>query len=141
MRELVRSTRGQSLVEAALSLPILLLLVLGIADLGRFAYYAIAVSNATREAAQLAATEPARGSAEVRARTCQGMSLDGGQCAELITVRCERAGGDCDGVRTPGDARVSVRFSFFLLTGFIADRVGMNPIPLSAEATFPGYTQ
>jgi Flp pilus assembly protein TadG len=49
---LPRSKRGQALVETALVLPILMLLVMGSADLGRVFYYAIAVTNASREAAR-----------------------------------------------------------------------------------------
>src|SRR2546423_751536 len=43
---------GQAIVETALLLPILMLLVMGTADLGRVFYYSIAVTNAAREAAR-----------------------------------------------------------------------------------------
>src|SRR3981081_4888765 len=46
------SRKGQAIVETALLLPILMLLVMGSADLGRVFYYAIAVTNAAREAAR-----------------------------------------------------------------------------------------
>src|SRR2546428_2780973 len=46
------SRRGQAIVETALLLPILMLLVMGSADLGRVFYYSIAVTNAAREAAR-----------------------------------------------------------------------------------------
>ena len=46
------SKKGQALVETALLLPILMLLVMGSADLGRVFYYSIAVTNAAREAAR-----------------------------------------------------------------------------------------
>jgi Flp pilus assembly protein TadG len=46
------SRRGQSIVETALLLPLLMLLVMGSADLGRVFYYSIAVTNAAREAAR-----------------------------------------------------------------------------------------
>src|ERR1700722_2857907 len=46
---------GQSLVELALVLPILLLLMIGIIEVGRFAYYSILVSNAARAGAQYGA--------------------------------------------------------------------------------------
>src|SRR5437667_11417144 len=45
-------SRGQAVVETALLLPILMLLVMGSADLGRVFYYAIAVTNSAREAAR-----------------------------------------------------------------------------------------
>src|ERR1700737_1577006 len=46
------SRKGQAIVETALLLPILMLLVMGSADLGRVFYYAIAVTNSAREAAR-----------------------------------------------------------------------------------------
>ncbi len=45
-------SRGQAVVETALLVPILMLLVMGTADLGRVFYYSIAVTNAAREAAR-----------------------------------------------------------------------------------------
>jgi Flp pilus assembly protein TadG len=47
-----RCRKGQAIVETALLLPILMLLVMGSADLGRVFYYAIAVTNSAREAAR-----------------------------------------------------------------------------------------
>ena len=44
--------RGQSLVELALVLPLLLLLLVGVLEIGRFAYYDILVANAARAGAQ-----------------------------------------------------------------------------------------
>ena len=46
------SRKGQAIVETALVLPILMLLVMGSADLGRVFYYAIAITNSAREAAR-----------------------------------------------------------------------------------------
>lgn len=43
---------GQSLVEFAIILPILLLLILGVFDLGRVIYYYSAISSAAREGAR-----------------------------------------------------------------------------------------
>src|SRR5256886_8978102 len=45
-------SRGQAIVETALLLAMLMLLVMGTADLGRVFYYSIAVTNAAREAAR-----------------------------------------------------------------------------------------
>jgi Flp pilus assembly protein TadG len=47
--------RGQSLVELAFVLPVLLLLLVGIIEIGRFAYYSILVANAARAGAQYGA--------------------------------------------------------------------------------------
>src|ERR1700730_16367545 len=52
--QLVRE-RGQSLVELPVVVPLLLLLLVGIIEIGRFAFYSILVSNAARAGAQYGA--------------------------------------------------------------------------------------
>ena len=47
--------KGQSFVELAFMVPVLLLLTVGVIELGRFAYYAILVANAARAGAQYGA--------------------------------------------------------------------------------------
>jgi Flp pilus assembly protein TadG len=49
-----RKSRGQSLVEAAVTLPFVLLLALGVTDIGRAFYYREAVTNAARQALRTA---------------------------------------------------------------------------------------
>ena len=46
---------GQNLLEFALTLPLLLLLIMGIFDLGRGIYYYSAIHNAAREGARYGA--------------------------------------------------------------------------------------
>jgi len=53
-RNTTTSTSGQSLVEFALVLPVLLLIVLGSLDLGRVFYYEISIANAAREGVRVA---------------------------------------------------------------------------------------
>jgi Flp pilus assembly protein TadG len=53
-----REERGQSLVEVALLMPLLLLIVLGVVDVGRAFAVKSAATNAAREAALYAAREP-----------------------------------------------------------------------------------
>lgn len=50
--------RGQDLVEFAITLPIFMILVFGIIDLGRAAYYYSTLQNASREAARYAIVNP-----------------------------------------------------------------------------------
>jgi Flp pilus assembly protein TadG len=52
MRRQPDGQRGQSLVEAALVLPILIILFLGIAEVGLFMFAQVQVTNATREGAR-----------------------------------------------------------------------------------------
>jgi Flp pilus assembly protein TadG len=56
--------RGQAIVETALLFPLLCLLVLGSADLGRVFYYSMEVTNASREGARFgSAYDPVNGNA------------------------------------------------------------------------------
>ncbi len=52
MRKQSSSERGQSLVEIALILPVILILFLGIAEVGFILYAHVQVANATREGAR-----------------------------------------------------------------------------------------
>src|ERR1700730_8362816 len=47
-RALLRSERGQSLVELALLTPLLLILIIGVVEMGRYASLGILVGNAAR---------------------------------------------------------------------------------------------
>jgi len=53
----LQSEDGQSLVELALTIPLLLLMLMGMAELGQICYGAINVSNAAKAAAQYAAQD------------------------------------------------------------------------------------
>ena len=53
-----RSCRGQNLVEFGLVLPILIIMMLGIVDLGFIYFLRGSVENATREAARYASVHP-----------------------------------------------------------------------------------
>jgi len=59
MKRLVtrRSTRGQSLVEFALVLPIFFLMLFGLIDMGRYVYLNSTLSQAAREAARVGSVE------------------------------------------------------------------------------------
>jgi Flp pilus assembly protein TadG len=60
---------GQSLAEVALLTPLLLLLLVGTIEVGRFAYYSIEVSNAARAAVQYGAQSLADSQDSVRIQT------------------------------------------------------------------------
>ena len=54
MRRLGSPSRGQTVVEVALILPVFVLLLVGIFDLGRAVYASSTINNAAREAGRLA---------------------------------------------------------------------------------------
>jgi Flp pilus assembly protein TadG len=59
MKQLQSAERGQSLVEFALILPILVLLMIGLFDLGRVVFISNSLSDGARHGARHAATDPA----------------------------------------------------------------------------------
>ena len=151
--------RGQSLVEVALMVPVLLLIVLGLVDVGRAFSFKLAVTNAAREAAIHAARNPAVTFADVcqRARTELGAGTVADPCnSQPIVVTCVRGGDVCDAgmdapdysylYRTLGqggaDVAVTVRYDMALLTGYLVGSVfRVNPVSVSASATYPGLGQ
>lgn len=63
-----RAVRGQALVELALVLPLFLLVVLGVFDLGRAIYAANTINNAARDAARVAIVDQRVARVEQEAR-------------------------------------------------------------------------
>jgi Flp pilus assembly protein TadG len=53
----IDKTKGQSLAELAISLPLLLLVVMGVFDLGRGIFYYSTIHNAAREGARFGAVD------------------------------------------------------------------------------------
>jgi Flp pilus assembly protein TadG len=130
---------GQSLVEFALALPVLLLILLGLADFGRAFYYTTAIANAARAGAEYAAKNAGAGATATTigykvcnetglvsysaTATCPGLSV-------TVSPSPPIAGGP--------DVTVTVTYNFQLISSYVVGRiVGGNPIPLRAQATFP----
>ena len=72
-----RPARGQSLVEAALVMPILIMLLLLGVDLGRVFFTTVDLRNAAHEATMLGGTKPEATCAEIKAVVDQQMHRDG----------------------------------------------------------------
>lgn len=150
---------GQSLVEVALTLPILLLLVVGVVDVGRLFAYKIGAINAAREAALLGARDPhaaADGADGIcqRARSELGGAVVPSPCATApIAVSCTRGGVACGTAATvpflyqtdgegAADVTVTVTYQVELLSGYLVGQVfAVNPVPVGATATFGGLGQ
>jgi len=102
---LFRAARGQSLVEFALVIPILLILVFGIIDFGMGLRSYISLTNATREGARFAAVGNPAGaypgdcngstSTSVIGRVC--VAIEGLDLADLNTVSVAYPSGQSPG--------------------------------------------
>ena len=121
----VASDRGQSVVEVALLLPLLVFVLLGGADLARAFAIQLAVQNGARAGAEAAAIDFSPTVAETRARAIDEMSrtpaLRTGDPSMNITVTFKRADGvtDCVGdptVAEPCYATVHVMYTFRTVT-------------------------
>jgi Flp pilus assembly protein TadG len=130
---------GQSLVEFALALPVLLLILLGLADFGRAFFYTTMIANAARSGAEYAATQAGAGAnattigykvcnetgfvAYSPTATCPGLTT-------TVTPSPPIAGGP--------DVTVTVTYSFELISAYLVGRIiGTDPIALRAQATYP----
>ncbi len=102
---LARSGRGQSLVEFALVLPILLIMIFGIIDFGMGLRSYISLTNATREGARFAAVGNPAGtyptdcdgvsSDDVVGRVC--VAIEGLKLADLNSVSVDYPNGTSPG--------------------------------------------
>jgi Flp pilus assembly protein TadG len=115
--------RGQSLVELALALPVLILVLVGVFDLGRAFNAYIVISNAAREGAYYGTLEPFEHDAIVAQAINEAQGSGIVLTADDITVTSTGARG------TP--MRVTVHYDFALITSMIT---GGHTLPLEAHA-------
>lgn len=120
--------RGDSLVELALVLPVLLLILIGILDLGRAVYAYHVVANCAREGARYGVgveNNPAAIAAVVRSAA---VGLDTSQLAVSVTYP------------TQDTIRVEVNYNFRLITPLVAQAIGGQSVTLHSAATmYRGY--
>ena len=133
---------GQSLVEFALALPLLLVILLGLADFGRAFYYTSAITNAARVGAEFAARSTvaspnASFENQLRLKVCNETGFvvynDQSACdSSPIGVPSPQFG--------PGqDAIVTVTYNFSPVSTYLVSRIiGTPTLVLRASATFPG---
>jgi Flp pilus assembly protein TadG len=125
------SLAGQGLVEFALVLPLLLLILIGVLDLGRLSFAAMTVTNAAREGARYGATNPTATSAIVaRAQNeAYGSIISPSQLIVSTPTFPE-------GCALGKPIQVTVTYNFQLITAYV---FGGGTIPLRASAQFPVF--
>ena len=104
---------GQEAVEFALLLPLLLLIVFGVLDLGRAFHAAVVVANASRVGARYAMNYPAD-TAEIKAAA--RAEADG---SGIVLTDGDIAVGCPSGCGSNLPVRVTVTYDFTLVTGFV----------------------
>lgn len=126
MRELWRkTTRGQSLVELAVMMPVLVLILAGILDLGRAYMTLIALRDAAAEGAAYAALHPTDTN-QIVARVADSSSGLVKVDPDMVAVECPEA--------APGQPiTITVRYEYMLLTPVINALVPDGKITMQAQ--------
>ncbi|MGC8947110.1 MAG: TadE/TadG family type IV pilus assembly protein [Anaerolineae bacterium] len=119
--------RGQSLVEFALVLPLLILLLGGVLELGRIFFAYVAVTDAAAEGATYASIYPR---ASVQQITERAQAASGG----LIQLDPSMIRVDRPALTAGAPITVTVTYPFQLVTPLLGDIVPGRTIPLRATA-------
>jgi Flp pilus assembly protein TadG len=142
---LTRRERGQSLVELAITLPILVLLLLGTLDFGMAIFSYSMLRDAAQEGAFYGSFNPSNvAEIENRARNISPRAEDGIfsspvqlRNTDLIKVSVRALGNYCQGAENgvANSIQVNVSYKYPLLMPFIGRLIGSNTIPLTGTAT------
>jgi len=121
-----RTTKGQSLAEFGLILPLILLLVFGFLDMGRAVYYYSAIGNAAREGARYASVRP------LDLQTAGSTDID--DVRTVVQDYAVSVGLDADKITFPAAptedyVTVKIVYDFVPITPFV------NTLTLNAETT------
>jgi Flp pilus assembly protein TadG len=130
MKTLPQKNKGQTLVEWALVLPIMLLIVFVVFDLGRGIYYYSVVYNAAREGARYGVvfpeeTEEIRNAAAEKAIGLDPSSLTIFVNGEVVTPVCDTDTYSC----------VHIRYGFVPVTPMVSTLFGGGTVNLNSRST------
>lgn len=126
--------RGASMVEFALVLPVFLLLLFGLFDVGRLVYVNNAVSEAAREGARWGSvagrSNSSTGVAGIKTQTVAAMP---GVTGAVITVSCRRDGAATSTCRSRDTLVVKVENTVRMTTPGIAQLLGNVQVSSTAQ--------
>jgi len=124
--------RGQGLVELAISMPLLLLLMLGTIDIGRVFYDYVQLRNAVREGAGYGARMP-NDIAGITLRVNRHGIPAGTSVSVACTGDCTTTNGVPNGV---GTIEVSATSTFTpVTTAFLQTWFGISPITINVKSS------
>ena len=138
-----RRSRGQSLVEFALVLPVALILLLAVFDVGRAVFLYNGLTNAAREGARLAIVNQDKGRVVQRVQdmTIAGPLTNAGNPNDLVSYRKQLPNADpmanpeCTTLATGCVAVVTARSNWTAITPIIGSILG--PLTLTARSELP----
>jgi Flp pilus assembly protein TadG len=146
MNALNKKEKGQSLVELAISLPIILLILLGSVDFGMALFSYAILRDAAQEGALYASFNPANeAEIENRARNILPREEEIGifsspvelRDTELVLVDIRTTGGTCQGITGGAANSIEVRviYDYPILMPFTGTVIGSDTIRLTGSAT------
>ncbi len=131
LRNTDRRERGANLVEMAVVLPLLLMLLMGVADVGRAFYSYVTLTNAVREGARFASRFPYDGNDGIIA----GLVVERvRQEPGLYDIPIESITVNSIGLGNAKGQPVTVQASMMFDTT-IGSMFGFDPLPISTQAT------
>jgi len=123
---------GQSMIEFAFTLVIILVLLVGLIDLGRAIFTYLALRDAAQEGASFASYNP-NDTTGITARVCNSSNIVSDLCNNPgIDTTVNLIGSACSG---NGVEVVVSLDNFTLVTPFLGAIVGSQTIPISARVT------
>jgi hypothetical protein len=148
LKRIERAESGQSLVEMAVSMVILVMLLSGVLDLGRLYFTYVALEDAVGEAALYLAIHPncaeetvdcpGTHNARWRAEHAVGYSLinwDGDRAPVVTPISDETLFCGTPIFRVGATVTVNIDYDFYLLSPLVPAHVPVNPIPIRLTAT------
>lgn len=133
---------GQSLVEFGLALPVLILVLVAVVDLGRAFYTYVAITNAAREGARYGASFPfdtsgirnrVRKEVENTNLAIPDAQIANPECYTYSDGSYTYGAGVACGSAIGGDyIRVRVDYPFYFITGYV---IGLGSVNMSQSAT------
>ena len=124
-----KGEKGQSLLEFALIVPILLIILAGVLDLGRLYYTYVSITDAAAEGASYAAIHP---QANERAEVLQRAQEASGALVQIDPTMVQV---DCPAVAAGAPITVTVSYSFTVATPLLNVMVPSGELRLRAVAT------
>jgi Flp pilus assembly protein TadG len=124
-----RQPRGQSLVEVALAFPVLVLLLMGLLDLGRAYYGLVTLNDAAAEGAAYAATYQDPAAIQLRVQAAEATTL-----LAMDEVVVDVSSGPYS---VGSGVTVTATYQMQIYTPFVSGLVGSDSMTLRGSATQP----
>ena len=141
----MREESGQSLVELAISFPVILLLLLGTLDFGMALYSFVIIRDAAQEGALYGSFNPNnRVEIESRARNIAPNDTNALfffpvelNNKELVLINIKTSAANCQGITagTANSITVEASYNYPMIMPFARQVIGSSTIPLHASAT------